>query len=949
MNKTINKILVIGAIGIIASSGLVIKTELKENKAALYYKTEEALEEGQEAAGYLKYMTERYADPATGKINYNAIAESRADIAKVRANKKATRAFPALSFKDRGPNDVGGRNRYVLIDKNNPNKLFAASAGGGLFISTNNGDTWAPHPQSDTLSSLQGSAMDQSINGDIYYATGEGYQDFANALIEGGSALPGDGIWKSTDGGVTFTKLTATTPAVNVSTGDWAFISRVKCHPANNDIVFAGTSRGLKKSVNGGTTWTNVTQGGGVLTSASSITDLEITPNGNMIIGTTDHIIISKDGGATFARVTGISPGLASGNTTRTDIGFAPSNPNHLYAVIVNNAQGGALRGVYESTNFGDTWSTLANGGGAFEPFSAPPPNVINQGFWDVCLDVSPTDENEFYLGGMQNLYRYKPADGFKPVAYIGGNEALGTEVHADLHALMYDKNNGNRLFVSCDGGVYRCLNAAANNPAFVEKNDGLNTVQALYIDANSADKIINGSQDNGTHITGFYPNSDQSSVNVYGGDGGICVASSIFHNVFLGCTSYRGDMARSIAAFPNYASFHKSTGEGNYVFDDIVDNNGNGQADDQAAPGAIWSLPMDYKEFRSNALGDTFTVMVIGTLNNMYFSQNVGIPNVAAPTWFNLRPAGVAGNFFANIRFTAIHINYDGTCIYASSSAGKIYRISGLHLFDTVYSYNAGTPATWNNNGIVVEDLGITGNGTTVTGLATDPVNGEDLIITCSGYGSSISNYVLKATNAKTSVPPLTTTGITNGLPKMPVNTVAYVPGNGKNRIIIGTESGLWGTDNAGSTWEELNDLDPNPANWHPRVPVCKVQVKNVVGYNGPVIYSGTHGRGVFSTTSLATAWPTSISSSNKTINSVSIYPNPATTEATVEIVTDNSAKAIISIYNYSGSLVKSINTNVVTGNNALKVDLNNLSNGAYLISINADGKFYNTRVIKQ
>jgi hypothetical protein len=598
--------------------------------------------------------------------------------------------------------------------------------------------------------------------------------------------------------------------------------------------------------------------------------------------------------------------------------------------------------------DFGNTWTTLALGGGTFEPFSSPPPNTINQGFWDVCLDVNPIEENEFYLGGKDNLYRYKPSDGFKPVAYIGGSASLGTEIHADLHFIAYDKNNSNKLFVGNDGGVYRCLNASATNPIFAEKNDGLNCLQALYIDANAANKIISGSQDNGTNIMGYEPNNIQASRIVYGGDGGICVASSIFTDVYLGCTSYLADLAKSINPYPTYASFHKSNGDGNYVFDINVDNNNDGRVDDQLNPGAIWSMPMDYVEKKSNGIGDTFTVMCIGSFSNLYFSQNVSLPGVSNPTWFSLRPNGAAGNFFNSIKFTAVHINYNGTCIYAAAANNKVYRISGLDLFNTKYTYNIGNTGSWNNNGIVVEDIGVVGNGTTITSLATDPVDGEDLIITSSGYGSNIINYVIKCSQAKTGIPPISSTSIVNNLPKMPINTCAYIPGNGKNRIILGTESGLWGSDNGGNTWEELNNLDPNYNNWHPRVPVCKIQVKNLLGYNGPVIFSGTHGRGIFASTSLATAWPSSVNNIPKKEAKIFSYPNPTNGIAAVKFEATKSSTAIVCIYNYSGLLVKSYKTTIVTGNNNLIVDLNNMSSGAYLISLNTEDVLYTANLIK-
>ncbi len=204
MNKKIvNSLLFACASGLVLA-GTLLTTKTTVNPSADAYNKKEGKEEAQEIAGYLKYMEARNADPATGKINLEAMIASKQSIKEVTSNAKGVRAFPALDWKERGPNDVGGRARAVLVDKNNTSKLYCATAGGGLFISTNNGDTWKVHPQSDTFSSLQGSGLAQSINGDIYYATGEySFGGSSGVLNEGASALPGDGIFKSTDGGVT--------------------------------------------------------------------------------------------------------------------------------------------------------------------------------------------------------------------------------------------------------------------------------------------------------------------------------------------------------------------------------------------------------------------------------------------------------------------------------------------------------------------------------------------------------------------------------------------------------------------------------------------------------------------------------------------------------------------------------------------------------------------------
>jgi hypothetical protein len=893
----------------------------KENKHA-----NDDQEETEEIQAYLNYRHLKYMDPATGEINYQAITDSRNALEDYRnSNQKNTRSFPTLKWVKRGPNDVGGRVRSLLIDKNNANKLFLASAGGGLYLSTNAGDTWVEHPQSDTLSSLQGSSVAQSINGDIYYATGEGYNTSGSPIAAGGTALPGDGIFKSVDGGVTFTHLTATKPGVNAGSGDWAHIIKVACSPLDNNLVFAGTNNGLKKSINGGTTWASLTTSANGIPTNAVITDLAFAPNGNMIVGTTSNIYVSVNGGQNFQAkwANANSSGLPNLSISRTNVAIAKSNPNHIYVLAINTSGGGGLRGIYESTNFGSTWSLLLAGGGQIEPFGTKPPNPIFQGFWDVCFDVNPADEYELYVGGMQDLYRYKPSYGWQGIGNWLGSANNAQNIHSDMHGLTYDQNNPNILYICTDGGVYKTFNASDFSPVLVEKNDGLNNLQALTFDASSTDKIISGSQDNGTNIQGYNKNYPIGSRRILGGDGGNCYISDVFPNVIFGSVSYSAELLRSSADNPEYPQW-------NNTYDKTIDSDN----DDSPDEGALWGMPTSFKEW---ILPDTSSAMLIGTANRLAFAQQIN--QTAKPEWIVL--AGPAG--FNNAYFTAVHITDDGTTVFAATNAGAIYRVKGLDLKNKTYTY---TGTTWNNAGVTLEYTGINA-GAFVTCLSTDEVDGETLIITTSSYGSNIANYVRKVANAKTGAVPLTATSIVNNLPPMPINSSAFVPGLGKNYIVLGTESGIWGTDNGGASWQELNNMDANYNNWHPRVPVARVVFKNVVGYNGPVLFTGTHGRGMFTTYSLASQWPTLMENLKNNTPNVNVYPNPASSYIQINWDVKNIGDTYINLYSYTGNKVYTTTVANSKGNNNVQIPTKHLAAGAYLVNIIHNGQQVSKQVI--
>lgn len=137
---------------------------------------------------------------------------------------------------ERGPNNIGGRTRSLVINPNNPNEMWAGAVGGGIWRSTNAGSSWAP--VNDRLSNLAicSLALVPGSPLTIYASTGEGFYN--------GDAIVGNGIYKSIDGGVTFTKLTATAA--------WSYTNRIAVSPATPDLVLAATRSpgGIQRSTN---------------------------------------------------------------------------------------------------------------------------------------------------------------------------------------------------------------------------------------------------------------------------------------------------------------------------------------------------------------------------------------------------------------------------------------------------------------------------------------------------------------------------------------------------------------------------------------------------------------------------------------------------------------------------------------------------------------------------
>jgi hypothetical protein len=335
-------------------------------------------------------------------------------------------------------------------------------------------------------------------------------------------------------------------------------------------------------------------------------------------------------------------------------------------------------------------------------------------------------------------------------------------------------------------------------------------------------------------------------------------------------------------------------------------------------------------------------TVMVIGTADNLFFTQRAAGPGV--PNWFNLR--AVVGTVY-----TAVHISKDGKNIYAATAGGKILRVSGIDLFNKSYAYVSGGKDAWNNQGIIVEDLGVQYNSA-ITSLATDWAEGQNLVVTTSSFGV-ISQYVTRIDSCKSGTLPRTKIDISNNLPQMPINSAVYLPSDkvgstGKNRIVLGTMSGIWGSDNNGASWVELNEMGTDPTKWHPRVPTARVRVQQLTGYSGTVLYTATHGRGMFCSKSMATKWPTKISEVTKN-TSLNVYPNPATDNVVIDFNAASSTTAAIQVLSNNGRIMYQTSAHLDQGGNKVNLNTSNFAPGFYIISMVVNGERVSKTFIKQ
>lgn len=363
----------------------------------------------------------------------------------------ARRAADDLTFIERGPANVPGRTRAVLVYPGDAthNTWFAGSVGGGIWKTTDAGATWKdmtpdfPNLATSTL------AMSKSDMNTIYAGTGEGFGNL--------DAISGAGIFKSTDGGDTWAQIPSTANAATF--GD---VNRMVVSPTDVNVLVVAFNTNedgistVRRSTDGGTTWTIAYQ------NQNRIQDLRVDPNNFNIqyVGINGiGVAKSTDGGVTWALSNnGMSPG------GRVEIAVSPVNTNRLYA----SAQGG-LSGtgsdLYTSADAGATWISVQTASTAIDFLGG-------QGWYDNGCIAHPFDENSVYVCGV-NTFKMTIGTGT-----VQGNEQVSS-VDENGTTAFFDVVNFSAPYFR--GGLDISDNAAQRTYVSVELRFGAGRKQMAH------------------------------------------------------------------------------------------------------------------------------------------------------------------------------------------------------------------------------------------------------------------------------------------------------------------------------------------------------------------------------------------------------------------------------------------------------------------------------------
>ncbi len=328
---------------------------------------------------YFKAITTKFGEEDNSyPLNYRIAEFSNAKA--IRKGIKTSSKFTPV-WEERGPANVGGRTRGLIIDPDDAthDTWFAGAATGGVWKTTDGGQTWTcltdefPNLSANTL------AMAESNHQIIYAGTGESFP--------GGTYLQGSGIFKTTDKGLIWTQLTAT-----ANSEDFEYVNRLVVDPTDANIVIAATENGILKSIDGGTSWNKV------YSSDNGIEDLDADPTNFNKLYATEHaigVVKSTDAGDTWLQS---NDGLEQGY--RYELAISPVNTAKIYLSI--NTSSDPV--VYRSDDSGNTWCKFKKKDYGVHDY------LGGQGEYDNIITAHPYDEDVAFLGGV-NLWKVDFSD----------------------------------------------------------------------------------------------------------------------------------------------------------------------------------------------------------------------------------------------------------------------------------------------------------------------------------------------------------------------------------------------------------------------------------------------------------------------------------------------------------------------------------------------------------
>lgn len=877
------------------------------------------------------------------------------------------------NYQPAGPNNIGGRTRALAFDKRNNQIIIAGCVSGGIMRSTNGGQTWARVSPEEDLHNLTSLAQDPRAGfEDTWYAgAGEPIGNTANAE---GALYLGHGIWKSTNNGQTWTRLTLNITGLPAPPGGFQleafdhpfdYVHRIVINPVNGNVYIAGHRR-LIRSLDGGNSFEiafNTLTGA---TSANGQMDVACTNTGRLYLalngGSPDLALRGVWTSATGAA--GSWTRIAGGNVLNVDsvagwrandyfaplskrilLALAPSSQNLMYVLYENGLSqaGPAPQPEVDMFRFnatGNTWTNLSANmpdfpGGDREGVDP----IAIQGGYDMMVYVKPDDPNFVVLGG---TCLYRSTNGFTNTAgtaWIGGyGNTLPTltiypNSHPDMHAVAFDPANANRMIAADDGGLQSTNDITATATATVPVTWSMvrnyQTLQYYHVamdPGSGRNNFIGGSQDNGTHVRDAdlilgARTADRPDINdhgrIVGGDGGASGLGRSNGNAQPAyMSSQLGDIYR--------ANFNGNvTGFNNIRPANLTPNP---------------SIPSGFGDFVTYFKIDFDNSDILYYVNFNRLFRTTNAPSVTSGTWTELTGVGAAvnpGNPTAgtNISISALEMtrgDYKSShALYIGTDNGKIFRFN-----DPRNALPAAAPAD-------ITPSQFAGLGAIyISDIAVNPNNDEEIMVVVSNYSAN-NNTAINiwwTNNAKSASPTWRLAEGNLTLPSVRSCMIAVkkdASNVSSTEYYVGTSAGLYSAVNIGTTLTGGGQVSWVREGGN----VLNYAVVSTMDYRPQdnIMLVGTHGNGLYFTN---TGTPDFGGQVTGDLFISKISPT-ITRGGTIRYTignTFNVQNIIVQVYSINGQLLQSKSDAYRTNN----LSIVGLPAGTYVLSImSRDGKY--------
>lgn len=632
------------------------------------------------------------------------------------------------------PSNGGGAGRIncITFDPDDGDIIWIGSPSGGLWRSADGGDTWSTTTDHLPVIGVSSILIDPTDTDIMYIATGDGDASDTYSI----------GVLKSTDGGDSWDET-----GLNWEVTQTTRISKMVMHPDDPNTILAAASNGIYKTTDGADNWTQSTSG--------NFKDIEIDPVDPTIwyaARSGEGVFRSIDTGDSWQQLTNGLPDNGFGRIAIavTPATILPNDPPVLYALYVNNSSG--YYGTFRSLDGGDTWTTQSTTPNLLG-WSSNGSDSGGQGWYDLTLGAAPDDPNTVYVGGVN---KWKSTDGgvtWELIAHWWGDNA--PYVHADHHAFEFSRDDPETIFSGNDGGIFKSTNGG---DSWTDLSDGLGIHQFYRMGASETNEtlIIGGSQDNGTSLV-----NGTNWTRVIGGDGMESLIDYSDEAIMYG-ELYYGNMRRSMNGGSSFSGIN-----------DGVDENG------------AWVSPF--------VIHPTNPEILFRATPKVYKTTN-------------------RGNFW-----TAISLSFGGSLTaltVALSNPDVLYAAHGTALYRTT---DGGT--NWET---------MSAAPSAITYIAVHPNDANTLWTT---HGQYVANKkIFKSTDGGE-----TWTNLSDGLPNLPANTVVVDP-NWPEHVYVGMDVGIYFSGTGGGDWTPFDMGLPN-------VVVSELEINREFGK----IRAATFGRGIW------------------------------------------------------------------------------------------------------